>query len=123
MKKILIVDDNELNITVLLEMLGDGYDLSVALSGEEALDSVKYEVPDLIILDIVMGQLSGIDVCKKLRRKKETRGIPIIFLTATYDLLKKEAYEAGGDDFLPKPFKAKLLRQKVEDLLILQDTL
>lgn len=117
MKKILIVEDNILNITILLEALRDEYDVSVALSGEEALDILNQELPQLIILDIVMSGMSGLELCKKIKRNPDRRFIPILFVTATYDLLKAEAFDAGGDDFIAKPFKAQTLRDKIVKLL------
>ena len=117
MKKILIVEDNALNITILLEVLRDEYDVSVALSAKDALEHLTYELPDLIILDIVMKDMNGLELCKKLKRDVDTRFIPIIFVTATYDLLKTEAYDAGGDDFIAKPFRGKVLRKKIIKLL------
>jgi len=117
MRKILIVEDNTLNITITLEALRDEYDVSIALSAKEALELVKEELPDLIILDIVMEGMNGLELCRRLKRDVATRFIPIIFITATYDLLKTEAYDAGGDDFIAKPFKAKTLRSKIVSLL------
>jgi len=117
MRKILIVEDNTLNITIILEALRDEYDVSVALSAKEALELVAQELPELIILDIVMEGMNGLELCRRLKRDATTRFIPIIFLTATYDLLKTEAYNAGADDFIAKPFRAKNLRSKIVSLL------
>lgn len=117
MKKILIVDDNELNITILLEALGSLYDVSVALSAKEAFEVLEEELPDLIVLDIIMGEISGIEVCKKVKHEEKTQHIPVIFLTATYEALKTLAYDAGADDFMTKPFKADLLRAKIKTLI------
>lgn len=117
MKKILIVDDNELNITILLNTLGSTYDLSVALSGQEALDAIEEELPDLIVLDIIMDGISGLDICEKIKAEERTKHIPVVFLTAAHDAMKETAYKAGADDFMGKPFEGAVLRAKIQRLL------
>lgn len=117
MKKILIVDDNELNITILLNILGSKYDISVALSAKETFEIIEDELPDLIVLDIIMDEMNGIEVCKKIKSDKRTEHIPIIFLTAAHDVLKESAYEAGADDFMGKPFEGAMLRSKIKRLI------
>ena len=117
MKKILIVDDNELNITILLNTLGSKYDISVALSAKETFEIIEDELPDLIVLDIIMDEMNGIEVCKKIKSDKRTEHIPIIFLTAAHDVLKESAYEAGADDFMGKPFEGAMLRSKIKRLI------
>ncbi len=117
LKKILIVDDNELNITILLNALGSRYDMSVALSAKEAFEAIEDELPDLIILDIIMDEMSGIEVCKRVKSEKKTEHIPVIFLTAAHDALKESAYKAGADDFMGKPFEGAVLRSKIKRLI------
>ena len=117
LKKILIVDDNELNITILLNTLGDMYDVSVALSAQEAFEAIEEELPELIVLDIIMDEVSGIEVCKKLKSDEKTEHIPVIFLTAAHDTLKSSAYDAGADDFMGKPFEGAILRAKIKRLI------
>jgi len=115
--KILIVDDNELNITILLNALGSIYDISVALSAKEALEAIEEELPDLIVLDIIMDEMSGIELCKKIKNEEITKHIPVIFLTAAHDALKESAYKAGADDFMGKPFEGAILRSKIKRLI------
>ena len=91
--------------------------MSVALNGKEALEAIEDELPDLIVLDILMEEMSGIEVCKKIKGEKRTEHIPVIFLTAAHDALKESAYKAGADDFMGKPFEAALLRSKIKRLL------
>ena len=117
LKKILIVDDNELNITILLNALGSIYDISVALSAKEALEALADELPDLMVLDIIMEEMSGLELCKKIKSEERTKYIPVIFLTAAHDALKESAYDAGADDFMGKPFKGALLRSKIKRLI------
>lgn len=117
MKKILIVDDNESNITILLEILGESYDISVALTGEDALESLEDEIPHLVLLDIVMEGMSGIEVCEIMRENKHTKKVPILFLTATNYAFKSITDRIGGNDLLGKPFKPDILKQKIEALI------
>ncbi len=101
---ILIVDDNEINIDILLGALNK-YDIIAALSGKEALDIVKKEKVDLILLDIMMPTLDGYEVCKILKNSDKYSNIPIIFLTAkneTDDI--KKGFEYGAIDYIVKPF-------------------
>jgi len=117
-KKILIIEDNELNITILMGTLGKKYDLSVALSAAEAYEALEDEVPDLILLDIILGSVSGIDICRKIKSDKDTEAIPVIILTAATDeTLEKSAAAAGADAFMSKPFKADVLREKIQTLI------
>ncbi len=117
MNKILIVDDNELNITILLNALGSIYDVSVALSAKEAFEAIEDELPDLMVLDIIMEEMSGLEVCKKIKSEERTKHIPVIFLTAAHDALRESAYKAGADDFMGKPFEGAILRSKIKRLI------
>ena len=117
MKKILIVDDNEASITLLLSVLGNRYDLSVALSGEEAIESLMEELPDLIILDIVMDGINGIDLCKKLKQDHVTAHIPIVLLSATNNALSSKAKEVGASALIGKPFKVEHFISTIKKLI------
>jgi putative two-component system response regulator len=103
--KVLIVDDTDLNIDILVDALGDRYDLFTALDGESALAQVKANFPDIILLDVVMPGLSGYEVCAKLKADPATADIPIIFLTAMTDINDKaRGFELGAVDYMVKPF-------------------
>ncbi|SFV55777.1 response regulator receiver modulated diguanylate cyclase [hydrothermal vent metagenome] len=117
MKKVLIVDDNEASITLLLSVLGDKYELSVALNGKEALESLTEELPDLIVLDIVMDGINGIDLCKKLKQDHITAHIPVMLLSATNNALSNKAKEVGADALVGKPFKVNYFLSEIERLL------
>ncbi len=82
LNKVLIVDDIEENVDVLVSLLEDDYDISVALNGVAALSLVEEELPDLILLDIMMPEMDGYEVCRRLKANTRTHHIPIIFLTA-----------------------------------------
>lgn len=102
--KILIVDDTPTNIDILVEYLSETYDLLVALDGLQALEILETEVPDLILLDIMMPNLDGYETCLKIKENMDLEKIPIIFLTANSDENSiKRAYEVGGVDFISKP--------------------
>jgi signal transduction histidine kinase len=120
---ILIVDDNELNLAafeVALEPLGRK--LVTVQSGVEALAKMLQQDFALVILDVSMPGMSGIECAQMIRERKRTRGLPIIFVTglSVQDQAIVEGYEAGGFDFLVKPVRAEVLRAKVSVFLELQ---
>jgi len=113
-QKILIVDDNPKNLQVAMNILKD-YNVIYAQSGEKALEHTKQNDFDLILLDIVMPNLSGYDVCKILKDDSKTKNIPIIFLTIKdeeKDIV--EGFNLGAVDYLTKPFQAEVLLKRVE---------
>lgn len=115
METILIVDDTNANITILIELLGNNYDILVSKNGKTALEMADENRPDLILLDVMMPEMDGFEVCKKLKENPELTDIPIIFLTAKSDENSIEmAYELGGSDYVTKPFRAKELRSRVK---------
>ncbi len=118
---ILIVDDTETNIDILVELLGDEYDILVALDGKSALEIAKEEIVDLILLDIMMPEMSGFEVCEELKKDDKTRDIPVIFITAKSDDDSiDEAYKVGGIDYVLKPFRPRELRVRVKTQLRLK---
>ena len=122
MKNIMIVDDTLSNIDILVELLSDQYTVKVALDGESALEIAHEEKLDLILLDIVMPEMDGYEVCQRLQADDKTNTIPIIFITAKSDEASIEkAYDIGGVDYISKPFKLKELKAKVRRELKMQD--
>jgi two-component system, sensor histidine kinase and response regulator len=119
---ILLVDDTPANLQLLLPMFSpDTYRVRVAKNGARALELVRAETPDLILLDIVMPDISGYDVCRALKADPETAGIPIIFLSALHDVENKlEAFELGGVDYINKPFHAAEVLTRVNTHLALR---
>ncbi len=114
-KTILVVDDTETNIDILLEILDDGYDILVALDGKSALEIINEEKIDLILLDIMMPDMDGYEVCTILKSQEDTVDIPIIFITAKIDEDSIEkAYECGGIDYITKPFKPRELTARIK---------
>ena len=101
-QRILIVDDVRLNTKILESALGDEYELRIASNGKEALAMIREEMPDLILLDIVMPEMDGYEVCAQLQQNAKTRDSPIIFLTAL-EGDDNEAYGLGwGHGLHPK---------------------
>ena len=117
--KILIADDNVQNCELLQAYLDDlGVDVVVAYDGQETLDKVAGENPDLVLLDIMMPKMSGFEVCRRLKADEKTRDIPIVMVTALNEMGDIErAVEAGTDDFLSKPISKLELLTRVKSLL------
>lgn len=112
---ILIVDDTPKNIQVLGKTLHDlKYNVSIATSGRQAIDSVNKERPDLILLDIQMPEMDGFEVCRILKANPDTKGIPIIFLTAVIEPERiLNGFELGAVDYITKPFNMAELSARV----------
>ena len=116
--RILVVDDVKANVDVLVEALKDDYKLSVSLDGESALKIVSRTSPDLILLDIMMPGIDGYEVCRRLRASKETREIPVMFLSSLEDVADKaRGFEVGGNDYLTKPFEILEVKARVRSLV------
>lgn len=117
--KILVVDDVPVNIKLQRTYLSAvGYEVVDAKDGEEALEMVESEMPDLILLDVMMPRMNGFQVCQKLKNGDATRFIPIIMVTALNELEDKiKGIEAGADDFICKPFNKLELLARVKSLL------
>ena len=117
--KIVIVDDEERNIRLLKAMLlSEEYQLTGVLSGKEALESLDEINPDLILLDVMMPEIDGFEVCSLIKQDEKTRAIPVIIVTALDEKEHKiKAMEAGADDFLRKPVDRTELIIRVKSLL------
>ncbi|MCI5142777.1 MAG: DNA-binding response regulator [Candidatus Electrothrix sp. ATG1] len=113
---VLIVDDDPFGIVQLQTLLQDsGYELITATDGASAIDLVRNQMPDIILLDIVMPKMDGYETCRQLKENKRFAEIPIIFLSGLHSTEEKlNAFEAGGVDYITKPFSAKevLIRLK-----------
>jgi len=119
--RILVVDDTPANIQVLSSTLkSKGYQISVATNGKLALETLTRARPDLILLDVMMPELDGIETCRLLKASSEWRDIPVIFLTAkteVEDIVK--GFELGAVDYVAKPFNAHELLARVTTHLTL----
>jgi len=117
--RILVIDD-EIHVIQLAQLgLGtEGFVVLVAMSGTEGLEQATLELPDLILLDVNLPDLSGLEVCRKLKASSATRDIPVIFLSAMgqqHDVEK--GLKAGGNDYVTKPFKVKELCDQIRRIL------
>ena len=121
--KVLIIDDNPVNIDFLVELLKD-YDARTVLDGPSALEAIKEEKPDAILLDISMPGMDGFEVCKKLKASDKTKDIPVIFLTASQDSKSIiHAFEVGGVDYIIKPYKTQEVLIRLQTHLKLKKAL
>ena len=117
--KILLVDDEP----DILEIVGynlaqEGYQIITAANGKEAVAKAKKELPDLIIMDVMMPEMDGMEACENIRKIPELNNVIITFLTArSEDYSQVAGFDAGADDYITKPIKPKLLVSKVKALL------
>lgn len=122
--KILVVDDSKDNVIILRERLeNEGFEISTAYSGEEAIKKALTESPDLILLDVMMPEMSGFEVCKRISENEKTREIPIILLTALVEPKDiKEGFQAGAYDYIKKPFNKVELIARINSALRFRET-
>lgn len=120
--RILVVDDSLLDRELMKdELTGEGYQVSTAQDGEEALAKVAAEAPDLVLMDVIMPTLSGYEVCQRIKSDGRTILVPVVLITslqATEERIR--GIEAGADDFLAKPFNRQELLTRVRSLLKLK---
>jgi DNA-binding response OmpR family regulator/DNA-binding CsgD family transcriptional regulator len=123
MKTVLIVDDIPANVDVVLGFLAEaGYRVLVSDGGYRALEQLERTLPDIILLDLLMPGLDGIETCKRIKATAEWRPIPVIMMTAADELSKKlAAFEAGAVDFVTKPVQPEEVRARVQTHLQLRD--
>jgi CheY-like chemotaxis protein len=112
---ILIVEDSEVSITILTDILGDHYTLHVARNGPDGIEIAKDVIPDLILLDIILPQMDGYEVIKRLKDVPETRGIPIIFVTSLNSVDDElKGLQLGADDYINKPYDPLIVKLRVD---------
>jgi DNA-binding response OmpR family regulator len=117
--RILIVDDQPMNVDILQTRLGvHGYELLTAYDGEEALAKARAALPDLILLDIMMPKIDGIEVCRRLKADTSVPFMPIIMVTAKADIKDVvTGLESGADEYLTKPVDQAALVARVKSML------
>ncbi|WFS63162.1 response regulator [Pseudodesulfovibrio thermohalotolerans] len=117
---VLVVDDNRLNIDLLVDVLKDDYKLLVALNGVTALDIIRNVLPDIILLDIMMPEMDGYEVCRRLKSDKRTAQIPIIFITArSQSEDEAKGLALGAVDYITKPVNPAIVQARVKTHLAL----
>ncbi len=122
--KILVVDD-EKHIVKIVEfnLKKKGYDVFIANNGLEALEQVEKNKPDLILLDVMMPEMDGLEVCKRLKNDDRYKDIPIIMLTAKGQEIDRDTgIKFGANMYITKPFSPKLLLGQIEEILNIQQT-
>lgn len=123
MSRILIVDDSPVNLKIIGSLLDDSHDVITALDGQTAIRQAAENAPDLILLDVLMPGMDGLEVCRILKSQQATAEIPVIFITVVSkprDIVK--ALEAGGQDYITKPFCALELRARIKAHLELRES-
>ena len=113
--RLLLVDDQPLNNTIIGEALKEDYQLSAATSGEEALRVIEVNPPDMVLLDVLMPEMDGFEVCRKLKSDPVTAHIPIIFVTSMDDTVNEEyGLKVGAVDYITKPINPAIVRARVK---------
>lgn len=125
MNSILVVDDNPENIDMLGAALSQDYQIKVALNGRKALEIARSEAPpDIILLDIMMPEMDGYEVCRRLKAHPETKDIPVIFITAKSDESDEtRGLEIGAVDYITKPFSLPIVRARLKTHLALRNNM
>jgi CheY-like chemotaxis protein len=116
---ILVVDDNDMNLLLISKILElEGYQVTSARNGKEAIQAVVNKMPDLAILDVMMPDMDGYELCQNLRQPPLNVTVPIILLTAmSSDMERAQSIKAGANDIWSKPFDMELFRKRVGELL------
>lgn len=116
-KKVVVADDEPFILSALKDTLSDEYEVFTASNGKEAVKLVEKNPPDLIILDVMMPEMDGLEACKHLKKDKISASIPIILLTAKGQITDIEkGFKSGADAYVVKPFSPARLLEKVEEI-------
>lgn len=123
MPSVLVVDDSPKNVDLLVNTLKDDFRLGIARNGPKALDYAEKHHPDLILLDIMMPEMDGFEVCSRLKTAPETKDIPVVFLTAMSETDDKtRGFEMGAVDYITKPFRPSEVKARIRAHLTLKET-
>ncbi len=113
-QRVLVVDDESLNIDILAELLNDEYKIIVAKSGEQAISVANNDAPDLVLLDIMMPNMDGFEVCKRFKNSDSLKDVPILFISALNDSNNKiNGFKVGAVDYITKPFQPDEVKARV----------
>ncbi|UPA10579.1 diguanylate cyclase [Borrelia parkeri] len=120
-QKLLLVDDTPTNLDLLIDILQHKYEIRVALNGFDALKQVEIASPDLILLDVLLPDVSGYEVCKRLKNDPETKDIPVIFISSSDSTdAQLEGFSVGGVDYILKPFNGRIIDARIKTHLELK---
>lgn len=115
---VLVVDDNEDVLSYLSTLMEDSYRVITAKNGKEGLEIATRKVPDIVVTDVMMPVIDGMELCRRLKAERATSHIPVLMLTArTLEQHKLEGYEGGADGYITKPFSGKLLLTRINNIL------
>jgi two-component system phosphate regulon response regulator PhoB len=118
MKVIIIEDERDLAELLAFNLEKEGWQTAIALDGKSGLERVTTELPDLVILDLMLPEMGGIEVCRHLRRQEKTATIPVIMVTAKGEEIDRVVgFEVGADDYLVKPFSTRELLLRIKAIL------
>ena len=120
--RILAVDDTDMILDGLVEAFGDEYEVVAVTDGASALTAVKKSLPDLILLDVVMPEIDGYEVLRRLKEDRATSDIPIVFLASLYDDEDEvRGLEMGAVDYIKKPFNPAVVKARVRNYIELKE--
>lgn len=118
MKTVLVVDDDKMNLNNALSILSPAYKVVPVPSGKVALNFLKKTIPDLILLDVLMPEMDGMEVLREIKKNSEWAKIPVVFLTAdTRESVQQDGLALGAAGFMKKPFEAAQMLAEVEELI------
>jgi len=118
LKYILVADDEPVNQEIFEEILMDDFDVTIVENGEECLESIEDRIPDLLLLDVAMPKMNGLEVCRKLRANPKTKDLPVILVSAYASQADIDiGISAGANLYISKPFKIALLLDDINSLL------
>ncbi|MCZ7406064.1 MAG: response regulator [Candidatus Methanoperedens sp.] len=118
-EKILVVDDEKGIVSALkISLESDNYKVVEAYTGDGAIRKARSEIPDLILLDLMLPDMTGYEICNKLRKDPLTRSIPIIMLTGLGETGRIAGLDLGADDYITKPFDLNELKAKIRNVLL-----
>lgn len=119
MPKILVVDDEQDILELIRHTLNkEGFEVNVAANGAQAIDQAKKNKPDLVLMDVMMPVMDGMEACRQLKEDPETKGIAIVFLTArSEEFAELAGFEAGADDYIAKPIRPRVLLSRLKAIL------
>jgi DNA-binding response OmpR family regulator len=114
--KILVLDDNNDLLEILTMLLTDfGYEVKPLSSGEMIFEEIKEFQPNLLIMDVMLAEMNGIDICKEIKENIHTALLPVILMSGSHDLTKIMEHPVAPEDFLAKPFDIDILLSKIEE--------
>lgn len=119
MAKILVVDDEQDILELIRHSLNkEGFEVHIAMNGQQAIEKAKQIIPDLILMDVMMPIMDGMEACRQLKEDPTTKNISIVFLTArSEEFAELAGFEAGADDYVAKPIRSRVLLSRIKALL------